>query len=121
MHGDRELNAKYVSYCTASNVQFYTLSATKPREPTYALVVLGSAHVAEGVLHFMMNKVHRLAASDVEATKKHCRKLWSLCKKNGALQSSAASQKRDASSPCTPFEAKRTRRLCQTPTDASIE
>ena len=120
-HSDQELDAKYVSYCSSNNVQFYTLSASKPRESIYALVVLGSSHVAQGVVHFMMNKVYRFAASDMEAIKKHCRKLWSLCRKAAVLQSTPASQKRDASSPNTPFQAKRTRRLCLTPTDASID
>ena len=121
-HCDQEIEAKYVAYCTSSNVQFYTLSSTKPREPTYALVVLGSSHIAEGVVHHMMNKVQRLAASDLQAIKTHCKKLWFLCKKNAVLQSTSPAPKRDvADSTTQTFKAKRAKRLSAQPTDASIE
>ena len=47
-HADSELHAQFISHCTMNNVQHFTLSSRKAKQPTYAMVVLGSSHVSRG-------------------------------------------------------------------------
>ena len=117
-HADTELNAQFISYCTMSNVQNYTLTSRKAHQPTYAMVVLGSSHVTEGVTTFMMNKVQPLASADVAATQKLFGKLSLLAKKAGIAMDTSPTSRDDT---WTPFHAKKARRLTCTPTDDSME
>ena len=121
-HADAELNAQFVSYCTMSNVQYYTLSSRKGQLPTYAMVVVGSSHVTGGVTTFMIDKVQTLASTDIGATQRLFAKL-SLLGKKASIAMDASSKSPKPSSDCdiTPFKAKKARRLTLSPTDASIE
>ena len=119
-HTDIELKARFVSYCTMSNVQYFTLSSRKSQQPVYAMVVVGSAHLADNVTTFMINKVQIVDPADVQ----------SICKVFGKLSMLSKSRCHDAtprsSTPTwsdthTPFRAKKTRRLTATPTDASMD
>ena len=121
-HADSELQAHFISYCTMSNVQHFTLSSRKAKQPTYAMVVLGSSHVADGTIKFMLNEVQMLTSDDVASTRKLFRKLSFLSDRSGnAMDAASPSQKREWTDTISPFRAKRARKLADCPTDASME
>ena len=121
-HADAVLNAQFISYCTMSNVQYYTLSSRKGQLPTYAMVLLGSSHVTGGITTFMINKVQTLASTDVGAIQKLFGKLSLLGKKAAiAMDMSAKSPSASWSDDGTPFKAKKARRLALSPSDASFQ
>ena len=120
-HADVELNARFVSYCTMSNVQYFTLASRKAKQPTYAMVVLGSSHVSDGITNFMMNKVQLLTSDDIEDTRNLFSKLSVLSERVGtAMDSPAASQKREWTETNSPFRAKRAKKLTFAPTDDAM-
>ena len=47
-HIDTKIIGEAASYCTMENVQDYTLSARRPNEPMYALIVISSIRDAPG-------------------------------------------------------------------------
>jgi hypothetical protein len=119
-YANEELTAQFVSYCTMNNVQYFTLSSRKAQQPVYAIVVVGSAHVANKVTTFMMNKVQTMAVEDVEPTRQIFAKLCVLSKRIAQEVTSPAA-KMPWSEALTPYRAKKSRRLTMTPTDTSIE
>ena len=115
-HADSELNALYISYCTMSNVQYFTLASHKAKQPTYAMVVLGSSHVPNGITNFMVNKVQLLTSDDIADTRKLFSKLSFLSDRVGnAMGASSAMQKREWTETLSPFRAKRTKKLSNVP------
>ena len=119
-HADMKLNCEIISYCTMENVQYFTLSSRKGREPTYAMVVLGSSHISNKVTNFMANKVQTIAPTDLISVRKAFDKLWLLSKKAGEESGTPGSQKREWTGMTTPYHAKKARQLCWTPTDGSM-
>ena len=120
LYANEELTAQFVSYCTMNSVQYFTLSSRKAQQPVYAIVVVGSAHVANKVTTFMMNKVQTMAVEDVESTRQIFAKLCVLSKRIAQEVTSPAA-KMSWSEALTPYRAKKSRRLMMTPTDTSIE
>ena len=47
-HAHKGIQGDLASYCTRENVQDYTLTGCKPREPFYALIVISSVHEGTG-------------------------------------------------------------------------
>ena len=43
LQDNHKLQAKFIAYCTSKNVQNYTLSARKPKQPVYAMALVASA------------------------------------------------------------------------------
>ena len=120
-HTDSMLDARFVSYCTMSNVQHFTLSSRKAKQPTYAMVILGSSHVSEGITNFMMNKVQLLTSDDIVAAQKLFTKLSLVSDMSGnAIAASPASHKREWTLDVSPFRAKRAKRLTSWPSADSI-
>ena len=118
-HSDAKLGAECISYCTMQNVQSFTMSSRAGKEPYYALIVVSSAHVTEssGFITFMVDKVQPIQSADVPAYRKTLVKLSAISK--DARTAGATDAKRPFD-PRTPLEAKKTRRLSQSPTDASL-
>ena len=103
-----------------SNVRHFTLSSHKSKQPVYAMVVVGSAHLADNVTTFMINKVQIVDPADVQ----------SICKVFGKLSMFSKNRYHDTtprpSTPTwddthSPFRAKKARLLTATPTDASMD
>jgi hypothetical protein len=118
-HASAKLAGMLASYCSLSNVQFFTLSARKAKEPVYAMVVVVSAHDGEGGTTFMVDKVHVLDKDRVNAMKPALQKLniQSLRYRADGQAPAATIWEADR----TPFNAKKTRRLSYSPTDASMD
>ena len=47
-YADKQILGQMASYCTMSNVQDYTLTARKPKESFYALIIVSNVHEACG-------------------------------------------------------------------------
>ena len=118
-HADAKLVAECISYCTMQNVQCFTMSSRTGKEPYYALIVVSSAHITEssGLVTFMVDKVQPITAANVPAYRKALLKLSTLSVNAGTADGSETKRSFD---PCTPLEAKKARRLCESPTDASL-
>ena len=117
-HADSKLNAKFITYCSPTNVQFFTLSSRKAKDPIYALVSLGRSYMANGTPHFMINKVHTIEPRQVSDSKILFKKLQMLSTKMGRPSDATAqtpAQRR------TSFGAKRARTLGVCPTDVSMD
>ena len=54
----RKLQAKFIAYCTMKNVQYFTLSSRKPKQPVYAMALVASAHASGDETTYTMDKVH---------------------------------------------------------------
>ena len=118
-HADVKLQGELASYCTMSNVQCYTLSSRKGKEPVYAMVVLASAHDGTNGTTFIVDKIQLLEKDRVDAVRLVLHKLSLL-----SLRYNAESQV--VGTTCwegdrTPLHAKKARRLCHSPTDADME
>ena len=121
-HADSEVNARFISYCTMNNVQYFTLSSRKANQATYAVVLLGSSHISEGITNFMMNKAQLVESDDMPNTRKLFETLSFLCKTAGNnMDASSASQEREWNESISPFRAKRARSLGREPTDDPME
>ena len=117
-HADSKLEARFIAYCSPTNVQFFTLSSRKGKDPIYALVSLGRSYVTDGTTHFMINKVHTIEPRQVSDAKNLFKKLEMLVTKIGKSQAASA---RMSEHRRTSFGAKRARTLGECPTDASME
>ena len=120
-HTDVKLSARFVSYCTMNNVQFFTLSSRKPKEAVYAVVVITSVHTVDKMNTFMMNKVHVIPETDV-LDWSNALKMLSVLSKRSSLDAGP----RRASTPLwseemSPFHAKKARRLYYQPTDVEMK
>ena len=117
-HTDKMIQGDLASYCTMENVQDYTLTGRKPKEPVYALIVISSVHEGKGdnPRHtYMVDKVSIQQSEYIPMIRTLLRKLGTVatdseCK--GKVNSTP-----DWRNDQTPFSAKKTRRLSDTPTD----
>jgi hypothetical protein len=100
------------------NVQYYTLSPRKGKEPVYAVVVLASAHDSGNGLTIMVDKVHCLDKDQVPAVRSVFQKL-SLLSLRYCDDGQVASM---ASWECehTAYNAKKGERLAASPTDDGL-
>ena len=117
-HADIKIVGEVASYCTMENVQDYTLTARRPTEPMYALVIISSVRKAPGDDNghiYMVDKVAPVSLADIPTILQILKRLSMFAKQ--ASQSTASHQ-----SPAkwddgrSPASAKKTRRLGQHPT-----
>ena len=57
-HADKKIIGELASYCTNDNVQDYTLTGRKPKEPVYAMVIISSVQEVSGITTYMVDKVN---------------------------------------------------------------
>ena len=117
-HAEVKLPGELASYCTMDNVQYYSLSPRKGKEPVYAVVVLASAHDSGNGLTIIVDKVHCLDKDQVPAVRSVFQKLslLSLRYRDDGQAASMASWEGEH----TPYNAKKARRLSASPTDDGL-
>ena len=104
------------------NVQDYTLTSRKPKEPVYALIVISSVHEGKGdnPRHtYMVDKVSIQQAENIPMIRNLLRKLRAVavdleCK-------GKANNTPDWRNDQTPCSAKKARRLSDNPTDEDYQ
>ena len=116
-HADKRINGELASYCTNDNVQDYTLTSRRPKEPVYAMVIVSSVQEVSGVTTYMVDKVntHMIDKSNISLVRSLFRKLARIS------QVSESHGKLDKTPEWlpnqTPYTAKKARRLSASPTD----
>jgi len=103
------------------NVQDYTLTGRKPKEAVYALIVISNVHESsEDSMHltYMVDKVQLKDADEIPTIRAMLRKLTHTCTSRPSKEKLNSAP--DWSKDQTPYSAKKTRRLCYTPTDDSL-
>ena len=121
-HADTTIIGEVASYCTMENVQDYILSARRPNEPTYAVIVISSIRAAPAggdANIYMVGKVQPVNPESIDALR---RLLRMLSKFAITASSSAATQVSPIKWPDdrTPGHAKKARRLGSHPTASPI-
>ena len=119
-HADKLIPGDLASYCTNENVQDYTLTGRNPREPVYAMIIISAMQESLGVKTFMVDKVNTRMVD-----KENMPIIRSLFRKLGRIYSSVEGEGKPNKSPDwlpdrTPYTAKKSRRLCESPTDQDM-
>jgi len=109
-----KLQAKFVAYCTSKNIQNATLTPRNAKRPVYAMALVASAYASGAETTFMMDNLHIINEADLAAVCTVLRKLH-------MLSCSSVGGKRECPPDATPLNAKKPRRLAESPTDASLE
>ena len=120
-HTNKKVSGELASYCTMSNVQDFTLTNRKPKEPVYALIIISNVHLNDSSnenLTYMVDKVGMLRNSD-EVPLIRCL-LRKLAQTTCSSSRSAPTKQTPDWQNQTPYSAKKARRLCDTPTDAPL-
>ena len=120
-HADKKIVGEMASYCTPHNVQDFTLTGRRPKEPVYALIVISSVHVVEGgspSLTYMIDKVSLITPETIPT-------LRSLLRKLARIPIASQCEGKPNSTPDwqndkTPYTAKKARRLGISPTDDAM-
>ena len=121
-HADVEILGEVASYCTMENVQDYTLTARRPTEPMYALILISSVRLVPNSTNeyvYMVEKVHPVSRADVESLRPLLRRLTRFAmsaSRSTATQSSPVKWTPQRG----PDQAKKARRLGAHPTDAEM-
>ena len=117
-HADIKIVGELASYCTMENVQDYTLTARRPTEPMYALIIISNVRKAPGDDNghiFMVDKVAPVSLADVPTILQILKRLSMFAKQASQTATSHRSPtKWDEGR--SPASAKKTRRLGQHPT-----
>ena len=100
------------------NVQYDTLSSRTGKQPVYAVVVSASAHDGEEGLTIMVDKVQLLGQDRVAVVKSVLHRLCLLSLQHKANVEAATPKRWEEEH--TPYHAKKSRRLCYSPTDADM-
>ena len=108
-----KLRAKFVAYFTSTNVQKFTLSSRMAKHPVYPMAPVASAHASGGETTFMMDNVHIINEADLAA-------VCTVLRKMHMLSCSSVGGKREYPPDATPLDAKKSRKLAESPTDASL-
>ena len=108
-----KLQAKFVAYCTSKNVQNVTLTPRNAKHPVYAMALVASAYASGAETTFMMDKVHIINEADLAA-------VCTVLRKMHMLSCSSVGGKREYPPDATPLDAKKSRKLAESPTDASL-
>ena len=108
-----------VSICTMENL-YYKIAPPKPGAIQYALALVSGLTAASESRkgNFMIDYLEPIGSTEIEAYKKALRKLATLSKTATFAASPAEDTPWSPSS--TPFKARKTRRLAESPTDASL-
>ena len=119
-HADKKINGELASYCTAENVQDYTLTSRNPKEPVYAVIIISSVQEVSGVTTYMVDKVNTrmVDSSNISTVRSLFRKLARIphaSESHGKLNKTP-----DWLPDQTPYKAKKARRLSASPTDGSM-
>ncbi len=121
-HADVRILGEVASYCTMENVQDYTLTARRPTEPMYALIVIsGVRQISENndAHAYMVEKVQPVSPADVESLRPLLRRLTRF-----AITASRSTATHGTPIKWTPDRgpgnAKKARRIGAHPTDSSI-
>ena len=121
-HANKKVAGELASYCTMSNVQDFTLTTRKPKEPVYALIIISNVHFNDSSnenLTYMVDKVGIVQSSDdVPMIRSLLRKLAQTTPLSSKL--SRTTQEAGFRDDQTPYVAKKARHLCNTPTDVSL-
>ena len=59
-HASNTIDGQVASFCTMNNVQYYSLSSTRGKEPVCGMVVISNAPNNEGKLLYMVDKVAKI-------------------------------------------------------------
>ena len=119
-HADKRIIGELASYCTNDNVQDYTLTSHKPKEPVYAVVIVSSVQEVSGVTTYMVDKVntHMINSSNISSVRSLFRKLARIAP---VSESDGKLNKTPEWLPDqTPYKAKKARRLSASPTDDQL-
>ena len=120
-HADTKIIGEVASYCTMENVQDYTLSARRPNEPMYALIVTSSIRNApegDNAHVCMVEKVAPVSPADIVT-------LRPVLERLSAFAKTASESTSHCTSPVkwpegrSPGSARKSRRLGYHPTAAS--
>ena len=105
-----------------SNVQDFTLTNRKPKEPVYALIIISNVHLNDSSnenLTYMVDKVGAIpSSSDVPVIRSLLRKLGQTS--GASVQSAPTKQEPCFREDQAPYSTKKARRLCNALTDASL-
>ena len=119
-HADKRISGELASYCNAVNVQDYTLTGRKAKEPVYAMIIISSVQEASGVHTYMVDKVntHMVSKENIPAIRALLRNLARISLASdgqGKLNKSP-----DWLPDQTPYTAKKARLLGRSPTDDAM-
>ena len=109
-----------VSICTMENLLHYKLAPPRPGGMQYALALVSrvSAATESRTGNVMIDYVEPIGLDSVEEYKQVLRKLATLAR--GAIFAASPVKRVSWSPSRTPYNAKKTRKLAQSPTDASL-
>ena len=122
-HASNTIDGQVASFCTMNNVQYYSLSSTRGKEPVYAMVVISNASNHEGKLLYMVDKVAKIDdQAQVSNLIKHFKKLSQRLKKEGDDDNASLGISRTFPVPScqTPYTVNKSRRLSEQPSGASL-
>ena len=89
-HANKKIVGELASYCTMSNVQDFTLTTRKPKDPVYALIIISNVFSEGASLTYLVDKVGVIpSSSDVPVIRSLLRKLGQT---SGASSMSAPTQ-----------------------------
>ena len=120
-HADKRIIGELASYCTNDNVQDYTLTSRRPKEPVYAVVIISSVQEVSGVTTYMVDKVnaHMIDSTNISSVRSLFRKLARISQvseSHGKLNKTPEWLPNQ-----TPYTAKKARRLPASPTDDQLQ
>ena len=110
-HADEKIQGDLASYCTMENVQDYTLTSRKPKEPVYALIVISSMHEGKGdspQRTYMVDKVDVQSSENIPMIRNLLQKLAAVAVSSECK--GKPNSKPDWSNDQTPRSAKKARR-----------
>ena len=122
-HASNTIDGQVASFCTMNNVQYYSLSSTRGKEPVYAIVVISNASNHDGKLLYMVDKVSNIDdQAQVSHAITHFKKLSNWLKNEGEGENARVGRSRtfSVSSFQTPYTVKKARRLSEQPSGASL-
>ena len=80
-HAGNKVEGQVASFCTMDNVQYYTLSSARGKEPVYAIVIISNVSKHDGTLMYMIDKVAKVEdAGAISGVINHLKKLSRLWK-----------------------------------------
>ena len=120
-HAYKRVLGDIASYCTKDNVQDYTLTGRKPKEAVYAVIAISNVHDNPGDctrLTYMVDKVDRQAEGDIPTIRALLHKLMQIFTVGPGKEKLNSTP--DWSKDQTPYNAKKSKRLSMSPTDADL-
>jgi len=123
-HASKMIDGQVASFCTMNNVQYYSLSPPpRSKEPVYAIVVISNVSIHNGKLMYMIDKVEKVDdKGELANVISYFKKLSYWLKNEDADENEQVNRSRtfSASSMCTPYTTRKSRRLSEHPTGDSL-